>query len=402
MDRLILKREWKIDLWDWILVLGFALSPMTQLRVWKVGPGEVLCLVWSLRYLNIKKIIFSGILKFFVLFIISLSIGTVIGLYATPEETKPTSLLTWLYLGYISCMIYVGFYKKDTEYTERVLFVGAAVAALWFLFLYIYSRVISSSLFGIELWYHGRRFSGGALNPHQVSLLLCGIAIYFLRNVMVKRHMLFSIIMAAVSLVMEIATESSSGLAALAASFLVGVYVFTANLGTSRKLKAGIMVIETLIIALLVVVLFGQIIEFIYNWISSDKNGLGRLSLFSHITESFNISPIFGTGPGTHSESSSGYDMEFHNTYLEILAAGGIVAVLILIWFTIRIIRNATSDSYFIPLIATLYAYGMGGFSMRRLPYWWLLTFVFVITERKYREHVMAKIEDEQLDEENV
>ena len=31
---------------DWILLIGLSLAPMTGLRIWKIGPSEVLCLLW--------------------------------------------------------------------------------------------------------------------------------------------------------------------------------------------------------------------------------------------------------------------------------------------------------------------------------------------------------------------
>ena len=38
--------EGKIQSIDWILIIGIVLSPMTEFRIWKVGPGEILCLSW--------------------------------------------------------------------------------------------------------------------------------------------------------------------------------------------------------------------------------------------------------------------------------------------------------------------------------------------------------------------
>lgn len=399
MNRLIIKRNVKIDLWDWLLVLGLALAPMTSLRIWKIGPGEVLCALWTIRYLNFKKIVFSDVFKFFTFFIICVSAGTLIGVYKEPQETNPTGILTWVYLGYIACMIYSGLRKRDSEYIEHLFFIGAVVATCWHLLLYLYSITISRSFFGIGLWYGGVRYAGGATNPHQVALLMCGLTVYFLRNVFTKKHVLFSLIMSACCFTVQMATQSSTGLASVVAACLTFMYVFTARLGTSKKLRAGIIIVETLLIILAVIVFFNPLFDFVYNWIASDKNGLGRFAIFSHIGEVFAESPVFGLGTGAHSETLSGNQLEFHNTYLEVLAAGGIAALLALIWFTFRICKKASADAYFYPLIVQLYTFGLAGFGMRRLPYWWLLTFAILTVEKK-RTELMVEDDDVQTSDE--
>lgn len=388
MNRLIIKRKEKIDLWDWLLVVGLALSPMTSLRIWKVGPGEFLCALWTLRYLNLKKIFFSDVFKFFVAFILCISIGTLIGIYRTPEGTSPLGIATWIYLGYIACMIYYGLRLRSAEYIEHLFFIGATVSACWHLFLYAYSLTVSRSFFGIGLWYGGGRYAGGATNPHQLALMMSGLSIYFLRNVFKKYNAVFSLAMSVCCLVIELATESSTGLASVAAAYLVFMYVFTARLGASKKMRAGIMIVETLLIILAVVVFFNPLFNFVYNWVSSDKNGLGRLYYVSRFGESFEQSPIFGLGPGTHVINAE-RNKEYHNTYLEIVASGGIVAAVAFIWFTLKSIKSFTADVYFYPLLATLYVYGFGGFAMRRLPYWWMLSFALILADKRKQEKML-------------
>lgn len=401
MNRLMIKRSERIDPWDWLLVFGLVLSPMTSLRIWKVGPGEFLCALWTIRYLNLRKIVFSELFKFFSAFILCISIGTLIGVYKEPQETNIIGILTWVYLGYISCMIYFGLRKRDSRYIEHLFFIGATVAACWHTFLYLYSITISSSFIGIGLWYGGRRYAGGATNPHQVSLLMCGLTVYFLRNIFTKKHVLSSLIMSACCFTVELATESSTGLASVVAAGLTFMYVFTARMGTSKKLRSGIIIVETLVILLAVIVFFGPLFEFVYGWIASDKNGLGRFAIFSHIGDVFVESPIFGLGTGTHSETVGGSQLEFHNTYLEVLAAGGIAAILALLLFTVRICKKISADAYFYPLIVQLYVFGLAGFGMRRLPYWWLITFVILTVEKK-RAELTAEDLNNQINEEEL
>ena len=48
---------------DWLLIIGFCFAPMTGLRVWKAGPAEVICLIWSLWTFANSKLLVSDILK---------------------------------------------------------------------------------------------------------------------------------------------------------------------------------------------------------------------------------------------------------------------------------------------------------------------------------------------------
>ena len=42
----------KLPFIDYFLIIGIVLAPMTGLRIWKIGPGEVLCLFWSIPVLK--------------------------------------------------------------------------------------------------------------------------------------------------------------------------------------------------------------------------------------------------------------------------------------------------------------------------------------------------------------
>ena len=79
-------------------------------------------------------------------------------------------------------------FVQTLKYNERLLSVFSYAATLWFLFLYIYSRVVKPTLFGVSLWFGGVRFTGGGTNPHQVALLFCGLIFVYLRNIIKARN----------------------------------------------------------------------------------------------------------------------------------------------------------------------------------------------------------------------
>ncbi len=364
---------------DLLLVIGLCLAPMTGLRIWKVGPGEVLCLVWGLKYLFRGRLRKSDVLRFFVLFYVSMLIGTAIGYFVAPRELRMVDLLTWLYLGVIAVSLYEGLKTKTLDYIERLFYLFARAAALWNLFLYIYSRTISASLLGAPIWYHGVRFTGGATNPHQVAILLCGLTFLFIREVIMGRRRLINAVYTAVCVYLMIQTASSTGVLALAMGAAVTVYYSLVRLFPKRKSIVRVLMVLTILMVLAIggTTFANMFIE----WVASDKNGLERFDIFSSISDTFIASPLFGLGPGKH---SLGGLIEYHNTYLEILAATGLVGTLVFIVYTIRLFKKAfRADWRLLPMLISMYAYGLAGFAMRRLVYWGIIAFISVIAEQR-------------------
>ena len=64
--KIVLRRS-GIRRWDWLLILGIMLAPMTGLRIWKAGPAEVLCFIWTLKFLPRRYLHINDTLKFRIL-----------------------------------------------------------------------------------------------------------------------------------------------------------------------------------------------------------------------------------------------------------------------------------------------------------------------------------------------
>ena len=142
-----------------------------------------------------------------------------------------------------------------------------------------------------------------------------------------------------------------------------------------------IILFELIVGGLILIVCYPIIYRYTYNWVASDSNGLGRLYIFSSIKGAFIKSPLFGLGPGMHAKDPLGLK-EFHNTYLEILAATGIVGFLAFISLSIKALKKLTADALLIPILISIYAYGLAGFAMRRLAYWVIFIFIFILSEQ--------------------
>ena len=364
---------------DWLLVIGVTLAPMTSLRIWKIGPAEIICLLWGLRYLIDGKIKRSILASFFFVFLISLLIGSLCGYFVAPSELRIADIITWTYFGVISLMLYKGLKENSIAYNEFLLYIVAKTSLIWYFFLYAYSIVISKTLLGIPLWYASVRFSGGAINPHQVAVFFCSIVFVFVRQIVKKNRVLTNSCFSLVCIYLLWQTASSTGEMALVIGMVVMLFLGLSSFFPEGKRKLYMVVIGFLVI-LIAIFGYSYFLELFMDWVQEDANGMGRLDIFSSFPQAFLRSPIFGLGPGVHARSGV---IEFHNTYLEVLAATGVWGGMVFLMFSIILIKKVLkSDWSMLPIIISLYVFGFAGFAMRRLVYWCLLSFVFVLAEQ--------------------
>ncbi len=385
LERKITIPKMKIRRWDWLLVIGLVLAPMTGLRIWKVGPAEVLVFLWCLKYIPKKKIHNSGILRFFGVFLGSMAIGTIWGLVVAREEVILSGWITWAYLAFVSIGIYTGLSLNSAEYTERLISTFVFVAALWNIPLYLYASAGGRSILGAPLWYY-YRYSGGGTNPHQIAVLMCGMVFLSLKEVLERRRLLLNLGITAFGILILLRTESSTAVLSLAMGIVIEFFVVINRRIPGRARRFRFLLLEVVIALLVLVVFYRLIYRFAYNWIASDSNGLGRLSLAAQFERSFKASPIFGLGPGSHARRGTGELIEYHNTYLEILAATGIVGMVAFLRFTFLLLQKIKEDTLYLPMVVAMYGYGFAGFAMRRLIYWGLIVLVYVVCERKQKE----------------
>jgi O-antigen ligase len=214
-----------------------------------------------------------------------------------------------------------------------------------------------------------------------VAVMMCGLTFVFAREIINKRHLFWNLLMMIGSITILLATESSTGVMALAMGLFLEFLVFINRMTGGRRGRVFSILMEGLVCALLLLILYRLLYSYAFSWISNDSNGLGRLEIFANIKTTFEMDPFFGLGPGMHSKID-GRLIEYHNTYLEILAASGIVGAIAFLIFTIRLLQKVTKDTSFLPAVAAMYAYGFAGFAMRRLVYWGIVVFVLVICEQ--------------------
>ena len=377
-----------LGFWDWVLVVGITFSPMNELRIWKVGPGELLLLIWSLRYIkDIFSISTTNVLgRFWILFLPIIAAGAIFCRLFYPDESDVAGLLTYAYFAFVSIGIYSGARKMSAAHIRKLLKIIGIVVSCWFMFLYLYSRRHLTFL-GASLWYRRVRYSGGANNPHQIAVTISSVVFIniiqvFDRKVPLLEKIPFGVC-AVFCFIMAKATKSSTLVVAVVIALgLFIYYLIVRTLQTKRQRWVAFSVI-VIIAALAVGIFRDYLYEMIYEWIADDPNGLERIDIFSSITITLRKNFLFGLGPGNH--ALDGY-MEYHNSYLELLAMGGILGLTVFVFYSVNFFRGLLKDPAYIFVIAPVYFYGLAGFSMRRMIFWVMSAILVAYAERLAEE----------------
>lgn len=376
----------QFNIWDWILVVGTVISPMTEFRVWKVGPGEALVMLWCIRYfgkffsLSLKDLL----PRFWILYLPVIALGTGFCMLAYRTEASPSGLLTFFYFALISCLIYVGLSDRSADQIKRIIYLVGILTGVWYLYLYYYSRYISYYFHGVRLWYGGVRFSGGATNPHQLATLV-GAALFINiihladRSRTVKEKIIPAI-SAAMCLFVAIQINSSTLVVTIIVTLSLFLYHLSLNHLQTRSQKWIATSVLLIVFSVLIGIFREKLFDYVFEWIESDANGRGRFDIFASIGGTLRKNWLFGLGPGMHGLDGT---IEYHNAYLEILAMGGIVGLGIFIVFSIRLFQLLMTEPAILYTVIPLYAYGLGGFSMRRLCFWIIVSMTAVYCARK-------------------
>jgi O-antigen ligase len=371
---------------DNLLVMGIILAPMTGLRIWKIGPGEVLCLLWSVYIIFIKKETITKknyLLVFWLIWIITIIFGCLYGMLFHPKEADPIQLTTYLFLFVIVLSIYNGFMRKSIKEIEHFLEKVFVISALWYIVLYFYSISISPTIFGAPIWFGETRFTGGGTNPHQIAALtgamfIYGIKLLFQPKLGIGKRLIY-ISATGVHLYLGLQTQSSTLIAAWILALAVGLFLSISNLSRHRQRIIFRSILIT-VFCVLIVIFWPQVYATALNFIESDPNGLGRFEIWNSTLDGFAKSPLLGLGPGKHAWSMrvGGHFMEYHNSYIEILAMSGMIGIVNLFNFIWISYKRLAINKTFIMIFTTLLGYAVGGFVMRRLVFWTIIPILIV------------------------
>lgn len=380
---------------DLLLVVGVVMAPMTGLRIGKIGPAEVIIALWALFHLipsnkarergpstSQEFRLLHPIHLFWLLFLTASIIGTIIGANYYPEQSIPSGLTTWFYLAVVSLGLHEGLRAKSREQLDEILRLVAIIGTLTYFALYFYSITVSTTILGMPLWYGGTvRFSGGGTNPHQLAVLIAGVAFLHLRALKpgnALRNAVHTTLLAA-TLFLGSETESAT----LTISLIIGAAIGIMTLALGRIHDWRNRLLTFLLVASALILSSRAVFDVSKSFIEADPNGPGRIEILASVGDTFSASPAFGLGPGVHSTGGVLEYVEYHNSYVEILAMSGIVGLSLFVYFHALLISRTLRDPWLLATVASLMTYGIAGFSARRLVYWFFLVSAFVLVEKR-------------------
>lgn len=372
-----------------LLAVTAILAPMTGARLGKVGPAEVLAVGWCvfalLRFRDVR--VAEREMFFWVTLWAAMLCGTYVGIGLTPDETQVSGIANWFFLGAVALVVSSvatsALSIADLELILRRIAIGAVVI---YGILYLYSVTISMTFLGLPLWFAGVRYSGGGENPHQLALLMVlviGVATREVtRRAPVRHRVIYGgVLVAAVFL--GRATQSST----LEVAVLAGLLVWTVVLARHHFGSRGAVVVTSLVLSISIP--FSEAVRgALLSFVESDANGEGRIRLWSDLGDVLDVSPIVGLGPGTHANNGTS---EFHNSLLDFFALGGLVAAAAVVAYVgAALIRMWRADPGLAAIAVSLAAYGVAGFSFRRLVFWIGFVTLSSLAARKMHERELS------------
>lgn len=311
--------------------------------------------------------------RFWVTFIVAVSIGTLVGVNLTPDETQALDLFTWFYLAIIS----VG---TDSVARNRTSCQISALLRTWAVgfttingVLYFLTTVGVSSIGSVPLTFWGQRFTGGSVNPHLIAMpLAMALYVQLSTAITTKEVMRKAVYLAlgVVSYVVVLATVSSTALAAIWATAVTApVLIFSASRRT-RERRFVALTASFVVLILVFLLSWDRVSDFFVSFVESDPSGADRLDRWKGFTYILDTSPFVGLGPGVHAPLGG----EFHNSYIEILAFSGVFGLVALVVFLVATIVRLSGFGLSVAIALPGMYFGIAGFSLRRLTFWVVLS----------------------------
>jgi O-antigen ligase len=244
----------------------------------------------------------------------------------------------------------------------RRLFVVFVLAAIIPLFALLAAAILNVRVPYIEPWYYEVRFQGWSNNPNQIGLVVTPclpLAIWLFSTSKTVIEKIFWISVAFMSILVGVYSLSDALIIAWLLSFVVCLFLTTwssreqvARLISSFSVGGQLFVVASTAIAFVLVL---NSIELRIVALMEEGNQAGiRLTLWQHALEAWQMSPLFGLGPGPHSGYVSPLEeVEAHNTMLDWLSASGLIGLTGLILFIALILFRLTKAMQF-GLVGTL------------------------------------------------
>ena len=375
------------------LILAFSFVPFTSLRFGALGIGEIIILfcAFALLYMSRNVLTFyKSMLRFYRFWFVYLFVIIVglsynaffLGFSSGREFTGFFDFLSYVFILLTILILserklYIG--DSPQDFFSRLFLVWGAV----FCFFYIVSLFFSSVL-GFQLRYYNY-FSPLVDNVHQAASITC-VMPFVMFHLAVKSDRLFLRTIYAVMGVLfaRMALESGSTKAfmglVVGSLASVGFFLFYKSSG---RYKISFNVVSLFFLALISIVFltfyFDSLSDFAVEFFTENDGEDARKMLymngFRHALDSF----VFWYGPGSHAPYASGFS-DAHNTFLTIFLQGGLIAILIFVFFLIGVFRSVSGSFLLVGAFFSIFMYVLGGDILRRLPVWVMLIGIYYLS----------------------
>lgn len=386
---------------EMLLVWGIILAPMTALRVFKFGPGEILLILWMIltffknnKFNNGVRFIINKIGKYQLANMVMMFVGMVFGLFLYDENVNINAGLvdfsSHLFMFLLVCSLLLYFHKKSVTEINYILNKIVTWGVVVYSFLLLYATYVSQSFLGIRLWMgQGYRFLGLALNPHQIGMIT-GSCLFFSLYLMSTKEKIkeksYYLLVAFLWFWISRSLRSDTMTICYVVCFVFWSFFKVGKITKDRVKRQNNFIIIGLFLGIAGVVFSPILFNVLKGFIVEAGNGLGRIELWQSGLSQFIDKPacfFTGLGPGSHTGLYmilSGNEMEAHNTYVQLILNSGIFICLYYIATVLGIIKNPWyKNTYLVLAIVYFFMYGFGGNMNRRALVWFTYTICWIL-----------------------
>ena len=406
----------QLSIIDIVLIWGIILAPMTALRIFKFGPGEVLLIIWMLAVFtgynpSTKYEHFSLPLNDISLYQLAnltmMFVGMIVNIFVYHGTVKISnavvSFSTHFYMFLLSCCLFLYFDECPLEKIHKILSRIFIYGVFVYGFLLVYGLYFDVALFGKPLWLGGRgyRFMGLANNPHQIGMITGAGLCFSLYLMSMSTKILNKILYLAVACIWFWISLSTRADTMTVCYVLMGIFAViilvpktVENQEQRKQIYLALLITSGLVFALNAPKIWREFTTFV----SEAGNGLGRLRLWKSGLSQFQekvICILTGLGPTGGSgivRRYSGVEVEAHNTYVQQIVNSGILICIYYFSITLKMIRRPLEKNTFL-IMAVVYflLYGFGGNMNRRALVWFTYSMVLILLEKTKGTYISKK-----------
>lgn len=377
----------KLNLDEFLIIIGLTILPFTELRVSFFGFGEIIFLFLFIRSFSKKnhqtiprynKVItryWAIILSIFVLgFIYNLFFLHFLG----SLEGFIFDFVSYLF---ILLIVYTleKFINSNTIDLPKIIkhffILSSTILSSLYLISFFYP-----SLFGYTLKVFDM-FQPFVKNVHHIGMFLSPLfflGLFILENS--KGVLNKMVILIFLVLIYSMVQSTNAFKAIFGTNFGILSYVFFIIINAiGGKNKRVFFIFLACLLSIIFVFNIELIMKYLIQIFVEEDTGSARGNLYSYALNKVLDSPLVGYGPGQHIKLNGTY-YDVHQTVLTVLLQGGLFAFIFYIMLLFQIIKKTIQRPSLFACFVAISVYLLGGDILRRLPVWIFLFFLYYMS----------------------